>query len=122
MSPVVLGLVALLVASSAAAQATTVPQCALGCARADAIKAGCDLSDTSCLCKTSFASNVIQCSRTTSCSQAEQAQASAIVTAMCAAISSGSPAVSRMPSSRSSQGVASSPSAAPSFPSSVRNG
>ncbi|KAJ7901251.1 hypothetical protein B0H13DRAFT_2028498 [Mycena leptocephala] len=84
----VLAFVPLLVCS-ATAQATTLPQCAIGCARADAIKAGCDLSDTPCLCKTSFSLNVIQCNQTTSCSKAEQAQVSAILTAMCAGVSSG---------------------------------
>ncbi|KAJ6556449.1 hypothetical protein B0H19DRAFT_1152620 [Mycena capillaripes] len=79
--------IALSLASSAAAQATTLPQCALGCAKTDAIKAGCDLSDTPCLCQTSFSANVIQCSHTTSCSQSEQAQVSAILAAMCGAVS-----------------------------------
>ncbi|KAF8168959.1 hypothetical protein K438DRAFT_242041 [Mycena galopus ATCC 62051] len=77
--------VALLLVSSVAGQATTLPQCVIGCARADAIEAGCALTDTACLCKTSFAANVIQCSETTSCSMAEQAQVSAILTEMCAA-------------------------------------
>ncbi|KAJ6464881.1 hypothetical protein C8R45DRAFT_1023443 [Mycena sanguinolenta] len=80
----------LLLLLSSTAQATTLPQCAVGCARADAIQARCDLTDASCLCKTSFAANVIQCTRTTSCSQAEQAQVSAILTEMCAAAVSSS--------------------------------
>lgn len=41
-------------------------------------------SDTACLCQTSFPANVVQCTRTTSCSTAEQAQVSAILAAMCA--------------------------------------
>ncbi|KAJ7806993.1 hypothetical protein B0H14DRAFT_2874612 [Mycena olivaceomarginata] len=112
--------VAALLVESVSSQATTLPQCAVGCARTYAIKAGCasDLTDTPCLCQTSFAANVIQCTRTTSCSKAEQAQVSAILSAMCAGVSSGSESVgasvtgsstsvaSLPPSARSSAGGA----------------
>ncbi|KAJ7652915.1 hypothetical protein B0H17DRAFT_1101189 [Mycena rosella] len=82
--------------------ATTLPQCAIGCARAAAIQDGCDLSDTPCLCKTAFSSSVEQCARTTSCSQAEQAQVNSILGGMCAA-ASGSLSASGSPSPRSFQ-------------------
>ncbi|KAJ7465331.1 hypothetical protein B0H11DRAFT_63285 [Mycena galericulata] len=68
----VLILSCLRLAPRATAQATTVPQCALGCARQAAIQVGCAITDTPCLCKTTFASSVLQCVRTTSCSAEEQ--------------------------------------------------
>ncbi|KAJ7652412.1 hypothetical protein DFH06DRAFT_1206070, partial [Mycena polygramma] len=94
--------VALSLASSAAAQATTLPQCALGCAKTYAIQAGCNLSDTTCLCKTSFSADVVKCSTTTSCSQAEQAQVGVILTTMCGAGSQSASASASAPVSSSS--------------------
>ncbi|KAJ6596248.1 hypothetical protein DFH09DRAFT_1305146 [Mycena vulgaris] len=86
-----LGLVFLLL-SSAAAQATTLPQCALGCAKTAATTVGCDLSDTVCLCKTSFASSVLQCAGATSCSPDDQSEVSTILAGMCTAASSSASA------------------------------
>ncbi|KAJ7904032.1 hypothetical protein B0H13DRAFT_2025421, partial [Mycena leptocephala] len=80
-----------LLATSAAAQATTLPQCAQGCANQAATKVGCSLSDTACLCKTSFTSTVLQCAGTTSCSPADQTQVSTILEGMCAIVSSSAP-------------------------------
>ncbi|KAJ7464194.1 hypothetical protein FB451DRAFT_1264836 [Mycena latifolia] len=80
---------------SAASQATTLPQCALGCARTAASKVGCDLSNTPCLCKaSSFGGSVLQCAGTSSCSPAEQAEVSTILTGMCAVVSSSASASS----------------------------
>ncbi|KAJ7475893.1 hypothetical protein FB451DRAFT_261242 [Mycena latifolia] len=103
---------------SAASQATTVPQCALGCARTAAIKAGCpsDLSNTPCLCQSSsFAGSVVQCVKTTSCSAAEQSAVGAILTSMCAAVS-GSGSAASAPASGSRSISASASATAPSRP------
>ncbi|KAJ6468241.1 hypothetical protein C8R45DRAFT_1018014 [Mycena sanguinolenta] len=84
-------LIALLfLVSSAAGQATTLPQCAQGCANEAAATVKCSLSDTACLCKTSFASSVLQCAGTTSCSADDQAQVSTILEGLCAAVSTSS--------------------------------
>ncbi|KAJ7114469.1 hypothetical protein C8R44DRAFT_984427 [Mycena epipterygia] len=100
-----------LLVSSAAAQATMLPQCALGCARAAATKAKCDLSDTACLCKTSsFASSVIQCAATTSCSAAEKATVSAILGGLCGAVSSSSASGFGLSSGSSTKSVSASAS------------
>ncbi|KAJ7192180.1 hypothetical protein GGX14DRAFT_480356 [Mycena pura] len=75
--------VVLSVVLSAAGQATTLPQCASGCADHAASTVGCALTDTPCLCKTSFPSSVLQCAGTTSCSAADQTRVSNILEAMC---------------------------------------
>ncbi|KAJ7430789.1 hypothetical protein B0H11DRAFT_2134190, partial [Mycena galericulata] len=77
--------VLLLLASSAAAQATSLPQCAQGCAQQAATVAGCSLSNTPCLCATSFASSVLQCSGSVSCTPTERIEVSNILVTMCAA-------------------------------------
>ncbi|KAF8144683.1 hypothetical protein K438DRAFT_1873391 [Mycena galopus ATCC 62051] len=73
------------------AQAPVLPQCAQGCANEAANQVGCSLSDPACLCKTSFTSTVVQCSKTTSCSAAEQAQVNTVLQVMCALGSSSAP-------------------------------
>ncbi|KAJ7493037.1 hypothetical protein B0H11DRAFT_976779 [Mycena galericulata] len=103
-----LGLSAVLILSClaprATAQATTVPKCALGCARQAAIQVGCAITDTPCLCKTTFASSVLQCVRTTSCSAEEQTEVGNILVGMCAGSDSASApsAISSAPSSTQS--------------------
>ncbi|KAJ6600688.1 hypothetical protein B0H10DRAFT_696242 [Mycena sp. CBHHK59/15] len=112
---------ALVLALSVSAQATTLPQCALGCARAAATAVKCNLSDTACLCKTSFASTVIQCSATTSCSASEQTQVSSILTQMCAASSgSSSGSASGTPSGSKSASATSTTTAVSTTPSLTR--
>ncbi|KAJ7172811.1 hypothetical protein C8R43DRAFT_977627 [Mycena crocata] len=81
-----IGLFFLLV-SFCAAQATTIPQCALGCARESATDVECDISDTPCLCRTSFMIELLKCVGTTSCSATDQTQTSSIIERMCAAVS-----------------------------------
>ncbi|KAJ7106414.1 hypothetical protein C8R43DRAFT_210267 [Mycena crocata] len=88
-----LSLLFLWVSGCAEAQATTVPQCALGCARSTATKVGCDISASTCLCRTSFVSTVVTCVQTTSCSAAEKTQTSAILDVMCG-VASGSASAS----------------------------
>ncbi|KAJ7177193.1 hypothetical protein C8R46DRAFT_49255 [Mycena filopes] len=86
--------IALLLVSSVTAQVNKLPDCAKGCATSAATKAQCALSDTSCLCKTTFASSVLQCAGTTSCSSQDQTEVSSILEAMCgpAVTASGSSA------------------------------
>ncbi|KAJ7021096.1 hypothetical protein C8F04DRAFT_1122572 [Mycena alexandri] len=79
--------VALLFVALVAAQATSLPPCAQGCANEAATKAQCALSDVICLCKTAFASSVLQCADSTSCSAADQTEVSTILEGMCAAVS-----------------------------------
>ncbi|KAK6996682.1 hypothetical protein R3P38DRAFT_3069978 [Favolaschia claudopus] len=97
--------------SAAAGQATNLPQCAVGCAQKAANTVGCKLSDSPCLCKTTFASSVMQCAATTSCSPADQTKVSTMLEAMCLAVIpslslsvsiSGSLSVPISPPSRSS--------------------
>ncbi|KAJ6572431.1 hypothetical protein DFH09DRAFT_1152933 [Mycena vulgaris] len=78
--------VILLLLLSAASQATTLPQCAIGCARAAATRVGCAL----CVHYIVLAT-VVQCAATTSCSQAEKTEVSAILAGMCAAASASGP-------------------------------
>ncbi|KAJ7209012.1 hypothetical protein B0H12DRAFT_425565 [Mycena haematopus] len=88
-------LVLFFLVSSTASQATTLPQCAQGCANQAATTVKCSLwVDAACLCKTSFASSVLQCAGTTSCSAADQTQVSTILEGMCAAASASSSASS----------------------------
>ncbi|KAJ7762901.1 hypothetical protein B0H16DRAFT_1718734 [Mycena metata] len=98
--------VTLLFAASVAAQATSLPECAQGCANEAATKAQCTLSDIICLCKTNFASSVLQCADSTSCSLADQTEVSTILEGMCNAVSvsasGSSSATSAAPSSSGS--------------------
>ncbi|KAJ7346159.1 hypothetical protein DFH08DRAFT_870655 [Mycena albidolilacea] len=81
----------LLFACCTFAQVSMLPDCALGCARETATKAGCSVSDNACLCNNpGFASSVVGCARTTSCSPEEKTRVSDILAGMCDAASSGS--------------------------------
>ncbi|KAJ7247000.1 hypothetical protein C8J57DRAFT_724644 [Mycena rebaudengoi] len=77
------------------------PQCALGCARAAADRVDCALTNTLCLCKTTFASAVLQCSGATSCSPEDQSQVSKVLLAMCASTSGSASGALASPSFRS---------------------
>ncbi|KAJ7612942.1 hypothetical protein DFH06DRAFT_1344853 [Mycena polygramma] len=100
--------------SFVAAQAVTLPQCAQGCANEAATKGQCSLSDTACLCKTSFASSVLQCAGIGSCSPADDAELSTILEGL----SSTSVPVSASVSSGSSSASASVSPPSTSIPSS----
>ncbi|KAK7055709.1 hypothetical protein R3P38DRAFT_2848618 [Favolaschia claudopus] len=112
---------ALCLVSAAAGQATNLPQCAVGCAQKAATTVGCKLSDSPCLCKTTFASSVMQCAGTTSCSPADHTTVSTMLEAMCLAVSGSSviPSLSLSVSISGSLSVPVSPPSRSSLPVSV---
>ncbi|KAF7317844.1 hypothetical protein MKEN_00872300 [Mycena kentingensis (nom. inval.)] len=101
MAPALL-LLALALVPTIRAQVSALPQCALGCANAAATKLSCATTDTPCLCKTSFPSTVLQCSGSTSCSDADKTKVSEILEQLCDAVSVSASGSSSSPSTPTS--------------------
>ncbi|KAF7309541.1 hypothetical protein MIND_00325000 [Mycena indigotica] len=100
-------LVLFIVSGLAQAQVSALPQCAVGCANQAATKVGCSTTDAVCLCKTSFASTVLQCAGATSCNEADQTKVSDILEQLCSPVGGGPVSASRSspPASSSSNSV-----------------